>query len=78
MKIIKYTIKHTIKHFITRKDSYILSYKFQRKDSKNLTVFSYSGMTIGLLKYYFQPCKLRNFVFQKGFVFLYLSRESSN
>jgi hypothetical protein len=57
-----------IKTAHNKKDSYILSYKFQRKDSQNTTVFFYSGMTIGLLKYYFQPCKLRDFVFQKGFV----------
>ncbi len=40
-----------------------LSYKFQREESKNLTVFFYLDMTIGLIKYCFQLCKLSNFLF---------------
>ncbi len=71
-------IKHTVKQFTTGKDSYILSYRFQREGSKNLTVFFCSGLTIDLIKYYFRPCKPRNFVFQKGFVCLYLSFENLN
>ncbi len=64
-------IKHTVKQFMTGKDSYILSYVFQREGSKNLTVFFCSGLTIDLIKYYFRPCKPRNFVFRKGFVCSY-------
>ena len=74
----KTTNRKQSKQFITRKGSYILSYKFQREDSKNLTVFFYLDMTIGLIKYCFQLCKLRNFLFQNVFVCLYLTFESSN
>ena len=45
----KTTNRKQSKQFITRKGSYILSYKFQREDSKNLTVFFYLDMTIGLI-----------------------------
>jgi hypothetical protein len=74
----KTTNRKQSKQFITRKGSYILSYRFQREDSKNLTVFFYLDMTIGLIKYCFQLCKLSNFLFQNMSVCLYLTFESSN
>ena len=76
--IYKITNRARSKQFITRKGSYILSYKFQREDSKNLIVFFYLDMTIGLIKYCFQLCKLSNFLFQNVSVCLYLTFESSN
>jgi hypothetical protein len=74
----KITNRKGSKQFITRKGSYILSYKFQREDSKNLTVFFYLDMLIGLIKYCFQLCKPSNFLFQNVSVCLYLAFESSN
>ena len=66
------------KQFITRKGSYILSYRFQREDSKNLIVFFHLDMIISLIKYCFQLCKPSNFLFQNVSVCLYLTSENSN
>jgi hypothetical protein len=53
----KITNRTQSKQFITGKGSYILSYKFQREDLKNLIVFFYVDMTIVLIKYCFKVGK---------------------
>ena len=77
-QIHKVTNRTRSKQFITRKGSYILSYKFQREDSKNLTVFFYLNMKINWIKYCFQLCKLSNFLFQNVCVISYLHSTTKN